>query len=106
MENRDDESDKKKEIADDVEEQFPYNVYLPERGYLTYPDNSLLCLGVNNRFRFMMIWVNEWPWFDRFVLFLIVLNSLFLAFNDFEFRTPSGETSWRNDLVDDSEIIF
>ena len=41
MENKQDETEINKEIADDIEDKFPYNVYLPERGYLTYPNKSL-----------------------------------------------------------------
>ena len=45
-------------------------------------------------------------WFDRIILILILLNSLFLAMNDYDFRNPDGKTSWRNDLVNESELVF
>ena len=58
----------------------------------------------------LMLYFNQYKmehvWFDRIILILILLNSLFLAMNDYEFRTPNGKTSWRNDLVTESELVF
>jgi hypothetical protein len=53
-----------------------------------------------------MIWLTEWVWFDRIVLTLILINSLFLAINDYSFRLEDGESTWRNQLVEESEIFF
>jgi hypothetical protein len=39
-------------------------------------------------------------------MLLILLNSLFLACNDYSFRLPGGEKSWRNAIVEESEIFF
>jgi voltage-dependent calcium channel L type alpha-1S len=47
----------------------------------------------------------EWVWFDRFILFTIILNSVFLAMYDYSFRV-TGEKTVRNQLVDDSELSF
>jgi hypothetical protein len=51
---------------------------------------SLYILPIQNTFRRNVIWLHEWKWFDRLVLFLILLNSLFLAMNDYAFRIPGG----------------
>ena len=37
---------------------------------------------------------------------LILLNTLFLAMNDYSFRQHGGQKTWRNDLVEESEIWF
>jgi hypothetical protein len=66
----------------------------------------LYFLDIENEFRKKIIWLHEWVWFDRFILFLILLNSLFLAMNDYSFRLPNGDKSWRNTLVEASEIVF
>ena len=51
------------------------------------------------------MWLHEWVWFERFTTLLIVVNSLFLMIYDYSFRT-TGEKTWRNSLVDDSDLIF
>jgi hypothetical protein len=64
---------------------FPYNIYI--QGKLKrYADHSLFLLPTDNRFRLVFMWINEWVWFDRIVLFLIVSNSILLATNDYSFR--------------------
>jgi hypothetical protein len=52
------------------------------------------------------MWINEWVWFDRVVLFLIVANSILLAMNDYSFREKGGSKTIRNDIVDGSELWF
>jgi len=41
-----------------------------------YHNRSLLCLANTNRFRQLMIWVVDWPWFRNFILMLIILNCI------------------------------
>ena len=71
-----------------------------------YAPNALHIFKLDNRFRLFWIHLMENVWFDRIILMLILLNSLFLAMNDYEFRNPDGKTSWRNDLVNESELVF
>jgi hypothetical protein len=37
---------------------------------------SLLVFDSSTKFRRKVIWLAEWVWFDRFILMLILLNSL------------------------------
>ena len=48
-----------------------------------YCAQSLNRLPFSNFFRQLCIWLNEWPWFDRVVTFLIILNSIFLGLLDY-----------------------
>ena len=43
-----------------------------------------------------MIYITESAWFDPIIIFLIILNSIFLGMVDY--TDPSSE-SWRNKLV-------
>jgi hypothetical protein len=49
-------------------------------------------------------------YFDRFILFVIALNSLFLGLSDYSHVNSHGELtpegSWRNTLIGRSEIVF
>jgi len=52
--------------------------------------------------------VVEWPWFDRFIIFLIALNSLFLGIMDYTWvriyaDDPPPIGNW---LVEQSEVYF
>ena len=78
----------------------------PDEIWDKYAPNSLYLFSLENRFRLAWIHLIEMVWFDRCILILILLNSLFLAMNDYDFRNPNGKESWRNDLVNESEIIF
>lgn len=44
-----------------------------------YTLNSFNKLGFDSSIRQLAIWINEWAWFDRFIIFLIILNSLGLG---------------------------
>lgn len=56
----------------------------------------------------------HFKWFDRFILTLIFLNSLILAFTDYSVVDATGEpvprvggvSSFGNDLVDKTELFF
>lgn len=49
-------------------------------------------------------------YFDRFILFVIAMNSLFLGLSDYSNVNSQGELvpegSWRNTLIARSEIVF
>ena len=59
-----------------------------------YASVSLCCLSATNPFRNKIIQITVInPWFDRFILGVIILNCFFLAMdNEVEFITERGET--------------
>lgn len=94
-----------------------------ELGLLTYnfevhgrkrrlANNSLFVLDTRNRFRYMLVWIVEWKWFDRFILLCIMLNSCILAFRDYEDPGSLLDTeglyhlNLRNRIVERSEQVF
>lgn len=84
--------------------------------YVAKDDNSIFCLGKDNRFRIACVRLVSNPWFDRFILCLILINSIILAMTDWTvinedpdseyLGQPSTEGSWRNAMVYRSEVIF
>jgi len=54
--------------------------------YLT--PKSLNVFPLDNKFRRSMIWLVEWTWFDRIVMLLIILNTIFLGFVDYSGDNP------------------
>jgi hypothetical protein len=89
----------------ELEDKGPVEIEIHGQDKL-YTRKALYCLDIQNRFRMAMIWTAEWVWFDRVVLILIFMNSLFLAINDYAFRLNDGKKSWRNEVVQRSEIFF
>jgi hypothetical protein len=63
-------------------------------------------MNSENPFRLVLLRIVNASWFDRFILIAIILNSLFMAMNDYDFRRDGGERSWRNNLVDFTELWF
>lgn len=55
--------------------------------------------------RLFFIDLVESEWFDRGIVFLIALNSVFLGINDYTWN-GEGEKPFGNQLVDNSEIFF
>jgi hypothetical protein len=68
--------------------------------------NSLLIFGRRNFVRVLALKLVTWSWFDGVILLTIVMNSFLMAMNDYDFRRSGGERSWRNDLVDTTELWF
>jgi hypothetical protein len=48
----------------------------------------------------------EWPGFDRFIIFLIALNSVFLGMMDYTWDEEKGPKPIGNRLVDNTEMLF
>lgn len=77
-----------------------------------FANNSLFLLNTKNRFRYCLVWIVEWKWFDRFILACIVMNSCILAFRDYEDpgAIPDQDGAYnmntRNRVVEQSEKIF
>ena len=67
--------------------------YFPQKNYFIchrrkvygYTNNSFNKLGFDSKIRQLAIWINEWPWFDRFIIFLIIVNSLGLGMLDYKY---------------------
>lgn len=62
---------------------------------------SLGWFSLQSKFRQRVIWLTEWKGFDAIIMILIVLNSTFLGFYDYQ-----NPDFWGNKLVDNSEIFF
>jgi hypothetical protein len=56
-----------------------------------------------HKLRWLCLWLIEWPWFDRFIMLSIVLNSLSLALNDYE--DMDGATRWNQVLAKIGDIF-
>lgn len=81
-----------------------------------YAKTSLYVFDELNPIRVACVKTIAHPWFDRFILFLILLNSFVLALTDWsvinedpnstDVGEPISEGSWRNALLFESETIF
>jgi hypothetical protein len=71
-----------------------------------YAAKTLGLFNLQNRIRRFCITASESDKFDRFILFLILLNTLFLAMNDYSYREKGGTKTWRNEVVEQSELWF
>lgn len=84
--------------------------------HIVSPRSSLYLFSETNRVRVACVKVVNHPWFDRFILLLILLNSIVLAITDWtvidedptseSVGEPLAEGSWRNALLYDTEVIF
>ena len=73
----------------------------------SYCKLALNQFSLENSLRRVGILIMEWPWFDRFVIFLIACNSFFLGIMDYTWSETSGDPKpLGNQLVDNSEIYF
>ncbi|CAM9295776.1 unnamed protein product, partial [Hapterophycus canaliculatus] len=81
-----------------------------------YAKTSLYVFDELNPVRVACVKTIAHPWFDRFILFLIILNSFVLALTDWsvidddpnspDVGEPIAEGSWRNTLLFGSEAVF
>jgi hypothetical protein len=74
---------------------------------------SLYMFDEASRLRQAVLKIILWKWFDRFILTVIIVNSIFLALTDYSItavdpRTlnPDPDRSWRNLVVSRSELYF
>ena len=51
---------------------------------------SLFCCSDSFAIRKCFVWFVEWKWFDRIIITTILLNSLLLAFTDYQDRIEEG----------------
>ena len=75
-----------------------------------YETESLMFLGTDNVFRQFFVRLILHPWFDRFVLLVIFLNSILFAIADYSVVDVNGnlvaQNSLRNKIVIQSNVIF
>ena len=67
---------------------------------------SLMCCDRSLALRKGFVWFVEWNWFDRFITFVILLNSLLLAFTDYTERVDVNYVSPRNRVFGYIDIVF
>ena len=67
---------------------------------------SLMCCDRSFPLRKGFVWFVEWNWFDRFITFVILANSLLLAFTDYTDRVDVNYVSERNALFAYIDIVF
>ncbi|CAD8151145.1 unnamed protein product [Paramecium pentaurelia] len=67
---------------------------------LTYTRKSLNLFDAENKIRLWAIWMIEWIWFDRFIITVILLNSILLATQDYSWRENNSEapSNWTDSL--------
>ena len=66
-------------------------------------EKSLYCLTIENKFRWACIWLCTWKWFRFTLALIIILNSITLAFYDFDDRVNLSD---RNNLVNSLQNVF
>ena len=69
----------------------------------TFAKNSLGFLSNKNFFRIGMVWIVTWPWFERIVLTLILLNSIGLGIKDY---TDTENETYINQFIEQFDIYF
>lgn len=86
------------------------------RPVVVSPGSSLYLFSETSKVRVACVKTVTHPWFDRFILLLILLNSIVLAITDWtvidedpsseSVGEPLAEGSWRNAVLYDTEVIF
>ena len=77
-----------------------------------FAECSLGIFSTQSQFRQKVVWLVEWKWFDRFILACIVINSIILAMQDYQDPGDVADLqghyrrNFRNQLVEDSELVF
>jgi hypothetical protein len=74
---------------------------------------SLFLFTEANKIRQCAVALMLWKWFDRFIIAVILLNSVFMGLTDYSLSAvdpvtlePDGSRSWRNALSSVSEPYF
>lgn len=95
--------------------------YFPQKNYFIvhkrkvygYTANSFNKLGYDNIIRQLAIWINEWPWFDRLIISLIIFNSLGLGMLDYQYSNMTQDHPYLkldmpvlNHLMEEGEVFF
>jgi hypothetical protein len=82
-----------------------YGTKLEVHGKTIYREDCSLGFGkcglsANWKIRRGAIWLTEWKWFDRFITFVILANSVLLAIRDYDDRLKGPEycSPWNDNL--------
>jgi hypothetical protein len=70
------------EDDDEVKKTLPYWFFANGK-WEKLAEKSVFCLTKENCFRMIMVNIYMHPWFDNFIVFLILVNSLFLGIYDY-----------------------
>ena len=62
-----------------------HNFYMHEKKY-SFGKNSLFFLKESNIIRKYGVWVVTWHWFDKVITLIIVINTISLAIQNYDFR--------------------
>ncbi|CAD8082647.1 unnamed protein product [Paramecium primaurelia] len=62
-----------------------HNFYMHEKKY-SFGKNSLYILNESNIIRKYCVWIVTWHWFDKIITLIIVLNTISLAMQNYDFR--------------------
>lgn len=65
---------------------------------------SLFAFSINNPIRREFLWLIEWPWFDRFILLLIIFNSVLLSV--YQYRDSEATVNKVMEAVDPVLLVF
>jgi hypothetical protein len=72
----------------------------------TYDPNALCCLKIQNPVRNRLIWLITWNYFDRFIMLVILVNSILLGMRDYSDRIdPDFDMSY-NETLDKIGIVL
>ena len=71
--------------------------------FVKFSKNSLGVLENKTKFRWALVWMTTSKFFDRLIICLIMLNSLFLAIKDY---TDEDNVTSINQFVEQSEPFF
>lgn len=71
--------------------------------FMVYDKNSCYCFGEHSSLRRNIVWLLCHPFFEGFIIFMILLNSLFLACYDYGDR--ENLSKW-NKMIEKSGLIF
>jgi len=81
-----------------------------------FAQNSLFLMSASNKFRYRVIRCITSPWFDRFIILVILANSIALGMTDYthvdrnpasnNYGSPMNEGSWRNTMAYQANNAF
>lgn len=71
--------------------------------YKRFGKNSLGVFSNKSKLRWSLVWLTQAPLFENFIVFLILLNSLFLGIKDY---TDKENVTMRNRFIESMEPFF
>ena len=83
-----------------------HGVFYPHGQRLLRDKRSLFIFDRSWAIRKAFVWFVDWCWFDRFITFVILLNSLVLAFTDYQERIEPTYISPINEFFAKVDVVF